>query len=148
VDFYDAEGNQIEEPAPAVEPPTRPPQAPATAPARGSCRWIVQPIAPTRDNLRGRAGRIEINGTAYLFTTRAENVPGQNRPTVVSYQLDKQNGTAYDLPGSLDGCDCPDATFHPERPGGCKHARALRAALKAIKWELLTNDAAAHTATS
>jgi hypothetical protein len=27
--------------------------------------------------------------------------------------------------------DCPDATFHPERPGGCKHVAALRAALKA-----------------
>jgi hypothetical protein len=28
-------------------------------------------------------------------------------------------------------CDCPDATFHPERPGGCKHVAALRAALRA-----------------
>jgi uncharacterized Zn finger protein len=28
-------------------------------------------------------------------------------------------------------CDCPDATFHAERPGGCKHVLALKAALAA-----------------
>jgi hypothetical protein len=29
-------------------------------------------------------------------------------------------------------CDCPDATYQPERPGGCKHVKALRAALAAL----------------
>jgi hypothetical protein len=38
----------------------------------------------------------------------------------------------YDLPRELSGCDCPGHTFHPERPGGCKHRSALRAALAAL----------------
>jgi uncharacterized Zn finger protein len=38
----------------------------------------------------------------------------------------------YDLPADLSGCDCPDATYHPERPGGCKHGAALRAALATL----------------
>ena len=29
-------------------------------------------------------------------------------------------------------CDCPDATFRPDRPGGCKHVNALRSALLRI----------------
>jgi hypothetical protein len=44
----------------------------------------------------------------------------------------KTDGTAYDLPADLSGCDCPDATYHPERPGGCRHQRALAAGLKAL----------------
>jgi hypothetical protein len=38
-------------------------------------------------------------------------------------------GQVYDLPASLDDCTCPDATYRPERPGGCRHQQALRMAL-------------------
>jgi hypothetical protein len=38
-------------------------------------------------------------------------------------------GARYDLPASLDSCDCPDGVHRPERPGGCKHQQALRMAL-------------------
>jgi hypothetical protein len=41
-------------------------------------------------------------------------------------------GQRYDLPADLDGCDCPDQTFRPERLGGCRHMVALRAALTNI----------------
>jgi hypothetical protein len=52
---------------------------------------------------------------------------------VIGYQLKKADGTVYDLAADLSSCDCRDATFHPERPdGGCKHRKALAAALKTL----------------
>jgi len=42
-------------------------------------------------------------------------------------------GEVYDVPRSLDRCDCPDATYRPVRPGGCKHQQALRAALPTVR---------------
>jgi hypothetical protein len=41
-------------------------------------------------------------------------------------------GQRYDLPASLDSCDCPDGTYRPERPGGCRHQEALRQALVTV----------------
>jgi hypothetical protein len=41
-------------------------------------------------------------------------------------------GCGYFEQGYSPYCDCPDHTFHPERPGGCKHMRALAAALAAL----------------
>jgi hypothetical protein len=38
----------------------------------------------------------------------------------------------YDLPRDLSSCDCPDQTYRPERPGGCKHMAALRQALPTV----------------
>jgi hypothetical protein len=51
---------------------------------------------------------------------------------LVGWSLRKQGGEVYDLPADLSSCDCADACFHPERPGGCKHRRALAAGLKAL----------------
>jgi hypothetical protein len=46
------------------------------------------------------------------------------------FQLTKfGTGEVYDLPRSLESCDCPDHTYRPARPGGCKHMAALRQAL-------------------
>ncbi len=45
----------------------------------------------------------------------------------------KDDGEMYDISLGVDGvarCDCADGTFHPERPGGCKHLRALRALIR------------------
>src|SRR5262245_47217669 len=38
----------------------------------------------------------------------------------------RDEATLYDLPLSLAGCDCPDRTYRPGRPGGCRHMVALR----------------------
>jgi hypothetical protein len=53
---------------------------------------------------------------------------------VDGFRLTKPDGTVYDLDTTEEPwvCDCPDATFHPERPGGCKHCAALRAALPSL----------------
>jgi hypothetical protein len=71
-------------------------------------------------------GCLVVNDTAYLVIALHD---GRG---LLGYQLKKADGTHYDLPADLSGCDCPDATYHPERPGGCKHRKALAAALKAL----------------
>jgi hypothetical protein len=42
-------------------------------------------------------------------------------------------GEVYDLPRDLSICDCPDRTYRPERPGGCRHMVALRQALPTVR---------------
>ena len=87
-------------------------------PASGSCRWVVS---------IGEAdtGVLAINGTSYTVTVL------RDPNGIVGYRMVKADGTAYDLCTTEEhwSCDCPDATFQPERPGGCKHVAALRAAL-------------------
>jgi hypothetical protein len=71
-------------------------------------------------------GVLAINGTPYTVLRLSSGV---------GYRLEKDDRTSYDVntEGEVWTCDCPDATFHPERPGGCKHAAALRAAMKAVR---------------
>ena len=38
-----------------------------------------------------------------------------------------------DVTGEPWRCDCPDATYRPDRPGGCKHVVALKQAAGAIR---------------
>ena len=94
-----------------------------TRPASGLCRWQTLP------NARHEGGVLQINGTAY------EVLPLYDGEALVGYRLLKADGTMYDV-GTTGPhgwtCDCPDATFRPDRPGGCKHQSALRAALKRI----------------
>src|SRR5690349_21484371 len=88
----------------------------ATRPATGVCRWITKPASPRE------GGVLEINGTVY------DVLPLYDGEALVGYRLLKADGAMYDVgTAELHGwtCDCPDATYHPERPGGCKHARAL-----------------------
>src|SRR5262245_39646143 len=89
-----------------------------TRPASGTCRWVL-PIGEVG------TGVLAINGTNYTVTAL------RGPDGVAGYQMVKADGTAYDVCTSEGRwtCDCPDATYHPERPGGCKHAAALRAAL-------------------
>jgi hypothetical protein len=89
-------------------------------PASGTCRWVL-PIGEVG------TGVLAINGRNYTLTV----LNGESG--VVGYRMVKADGTAYDIGTTEERwtCDCPDATFHPERPGGCKHVAALRAALKA-----------------
>ena len=91
-----------------------------TRPASGNCRWVL-PIGELG------TGVLAINGHDYIVTVL------RGPSGVVGYRMAKPDGTAYDVCTTEEhwSCDCPDATFHPERPGGCKHIAALRAALKA-----------------
>jgi hypothetical protein len=81
----------------------------ATRPVSGSCRWLTTP------NAHHEGGVLEINGTPY------EVLPLYDDDVRVGYRLLKAGGTMYDV-GTAGPhgwtCDCPDATFHPERPGG------------------------------
>jgi hypothetical protein len=51
----------------------------------------------------------------------------------VAFRLVKfGTGEQHDLPRDLSSCDCPDRTYRPERPGGCRHMQALRQALPTV----------------
>jgi hypothetical protein len=95
----------------------------ATRPVSGCCRWLTKP------NHLHEGGVLEINGTAYEVFVLYDG------EALVGYRLLKADGAMYDV-GTAEPhgwtCDCPDATYSPERPGGCKHAKALRAALAAL----------------
>ena len=38
-------------------------------------------------------------------------------------------GVKYELPADLSSCSCPDGIYRSDRPGGCRHAVALRQSL-------------------
>jgi hypothetical protein len=38
----------------------------------------------------------------------------------------------YAINLDTEECDCPDGTYNPDRPGGCKHVVALRQTLPAV----------------
>src|SRR5262249_16825686 len=96
----------------ATKTRTRKPAGPATGTVR-----VLRPIGSVND----RTGEVAINDTAYYVERFA-----------TGYRLTrfdpKKGGTKTDdLPAHLSSCDCEDATFCPERPGGCKHRRAMQA---------------------
>jgi hypothetical protein len=99
----------------------------ATAPARGSFRWAAQPTDTHPGCLvitsETKAGPVVVS---YLVHAVFDG------PRHIGYRLSKPSGEVYDLAADCSTCDCADATFHPERPGGCKHQRALRAALASL----------------
>jgi len=91
-------------------------------PATGVYQWLQKP------NAHHEGGVLAINGTAY------EVLPLFDGEALVGYRLLKPDATMYDLETAGPrgwSCDCADATFHPERQGGCKHVKALKAALRA-----------------
>jgi hypothetical protein len=103
---------------------------PATVPATGTLRWAVQPtdthpgclVITTLDRRSGKP-----KTTAYLVSPVLSD-----HGTLLGWTLKKTDGVHYNLPADLSSCDCPDGTFHPEQPGGCKHQRALAAGLRAL----------------
>jgi hypothetical protein len=86
-------------------------------PVSGTCRWVRRPGEPADDN----TALFEINGERYGVTFF---------PTC--HEVRKADGTVYHLPADLSSCDCPDGTYRPDRPGGCKHRKALAALLRSI----------------
>lgn len=85
-------------------------------PVSGSVK-LLRPVGEVNDT----TGEVAINGKSYYLTCHD-----------TCYRLtgwDQQHAapTCYDLPKDLSSCDCPDGTYRSERPGGCKHSRALKA---------------------
>jgi hypothetical protein len=90
----------------------------------GVCNWILQPAGR-------RPGILSINDIAYLVEVlRHEGQP-------YGFRLSRQDARKgaeheYQLPVDLTDCDCPDAVYNAERPGGCKHRQALAVAIAAL----------------
>ncbi len=92
---------------------------PPAAEAHGACRW-VEPLGPNDS-----AALLEINGVPYVLCVLED----ERTSAVLGYQMVKADGTRYEIDAATWECNCPDMTFRPDRPGGCKHVKALRAAL-------------------
>jgi hypothetical protein len=85
-------------------------------PVRGTVR-VLRPVGVVNPT----TGEVAINGRAYYLTRHATGY------RLTGYDPRERQATVYDLPADLSSCDCPDATFQPEREGGCKHRRSLLA---------------------
>src|SRR5262245_27925159 len=83
-------------------------------PAHGNCRWVLP--------LGADLGILQINGIAYAVCRVTDG-----------FRLMKPDGTTYDLDASQPHwtCSCPDYEFnrHQKDPEGCKHCKAVRAAV-------------------
>jgi hypothetical protein len=103
------------------------------AEVHGSCRWIELPHAMA--DSPARRGRLSINGVVYLCLELL--CPETALPIgwqLVRPAVKRIDAASYDVlicNGELL-CHCPDSTYCPDRPGGCKHMRALAVALSAL----------------
>lgn len=92
-------------------------------------RWLRTPCWPCVLAPAGFMGILEIDGAAYGVTPLSEY-------PAVGYRLQKQDGTLYDIDAQTAwggwSCDCPDGTYRPERPGGCRHIVAVREAVASL----------------
>lgn len=83
---------------------------------------IAAPLGPCTIFPGGKPGVVSINGTAYSVGYIAHSAGDVN-----GYTIAKEGGEeSYDLPASLATCECKDSLYRA-RPGGCRHAAALRA---------------------
>ena len=101
----------------------RPRQRKPLAPVQGTVKLLL-PVGTVND----RTGKVLIVAETLRGPVTTECYL---ELTGCGYRLtgwDAQAGAVkvYDLPLTLDSCDCPDATYASERPGGCKHQKALR----------------------
>src|SRR5262245_5484631 len=88
--------------------------------------------SPARLTVAGRFARGDVyEGTAALAILDDRGRQTEYRVSANGLWLLTRldDGTTYSLPRDLSACSCPDATYRPLRPGGCKHQVALRAAL-------------------
>lgn len=86
--------------------------------------WVQQPVMPCEMFPDGLPGMLLINDTPYQVHLLQP----------VGYRLVKSDGTVYDVDNSRSywTCDCPDGTYRPDRPNGCKLSVALREALRQV----------------
>jgi hypothetical protein len=113
----------VTSPVPHVKPRSRKPLLPVEVLGR-----FVAP--PTDEDLLIGAAVLEIEDAKELMSYWCQ--ASTERGNIIGWSLRRFGfDETYDLPASLDSCDCPDGTYRPERPGGCRHQQALRQALAA-----------------
>jgi hypothetical protein len=95
---------------------TRKPRQRQLKPAAGTVR-MLRPRGAVNDS----TGEVEISGKTYYLSWHSTGFK------LTGWDERQQAVTVYDLPSDLSSCDCPDATYNAERPGGCKHRKALAA---------------------
>jgi len=102
--------------------PVKPRPRKPLPPVSGKCRWLIEPI-PVADF---ETGVLSINGVEYTVTVGPERAGARltKAGTTTVYHVDLVGG----------GCDCADSQYREERQsqGGCKHRKALVAALAAL----------------
>lgn len=91
-------------------------------------RWATPVIWPCIILRHGAPGMLLIHETPYLVTPSGEYDPDRGA-IIHGWRLSKSDGTHHDIDPMSWSCDCGDAVWRPERPGGCKHAANLKAAL-------------------
>jgi hypothetical protein len=114
--------------------------APAVKPTRQ--RKPLEPVSVSAHFVGGATRQDVLDGAAVLSITDKGTTDEQaywcealfqakeDGGKCVGFRLRKFNSAeVYDLPRALDSCTCADATYRPERPGGCRHQHALQQAL-------------------
>jgi hypothetical protein len=100
-------------------------------PVSGKCRWVGG--VPSLAALDA--------GNAMLLITPEGKEPAPyhvqrllDGERVAGFRLTKAGieEAVYDVDGETGECSCPDATYNDARPGGCKHAKAVRAAVAVV----------------
>jgi hypothetical protein len=88
--------------------------------------FLRRPICPCEMVPEGLPGAVSINGGIYLLGYNA-TLPEVGQPVVYGYRLTKDDGTVYDIPSDLSGCDCRGSErWAPTRgPLVCKHVRCV-----------------------
>ena len=96
----------------------------------------LKPVAVTLDGLRydpaDGAGTVVLNGKLYLLGA----VKDGPRTTGLAFGpldgTDRVHHVDFTAPYGWT-CDCEDATFNGDRPGGCKHRVAARRMAEALR---------------
>src|SRR5690242_10277570 len=88
-------------------------------PVSGTYRWVL-PLGPGEN--RPGVLSIKASGNAKLYGV----IRLMDQGRTVGYRLVRPDGGTYDVDADLWVCSCPDATYRPDRPGGCRHVKALR----------------------
>jgi hypothetical protein len=118
---------------PAPRPPVKPDRT----------RKPLSPVSVVARFVGGAARQDVLDGSAVLSVSTGDDTDRDETAywCLALYEGDRCTGfrltkfgtdEVYDLPRDLSSCDCPDQTYRPERPGGCKHIAALRQALPTV----------------
>jgi hypothetical protein len=116
----------VPDPRPASQPISRKPLLPVNL-LRVTCEAGISDLIAGHAVLAITTGDPSDSDTT-VFWLKAD--VDSHSGKVLSFELTKFGSDArYHLPSDLSNCDCPDHIYREERPGGCRHMRALKEAL-------------------